>query len=103
MNTATPTPLPNKMPAIRPKMIALVMCYSLVQVVVGDQAFVDFGELRQFALVFQPSQAIRQRSKGVADRVVLVGSGHRRHTVRELEDGTFKIHGVAFQLLTDGI
>lgn len=85
---------------MRPKMSALAMLSSLVQVVVGDETLVDVGELRQITFVFQTSQTIRQRSKSVADGVVLVGSGHSRHTVREFEDGALEGHCVAFHLLT---
>jgi hypothetical protein len=92
IKTAMPTPAPKKTPAIRPHNRAFTIAYSFVCVIVLDQHGVSGGQLRQLAFVFQTSESIRQRSESVADGVVLVGSGHGRHTVREFEDNAFKGH-----------
>jgi len=92
--TKKPIPAPRKMLVIRPHTTALSRSSSLIRMVVRDELFVSFAEFSEFTLIFQASQAIRQRSKSVADCVVLMSGGHSRHAVRNLEDELFKSHGV---------
>jgi len=94
IKTSTPKPAPKKMLAISPQIIALSRSSSLSRMVVRDQLFVCCRQFRKLALVFQASQTIRQRSKSVADCVVLVSGGHCRHAVREFEKSTFKGHDI---------
>ncbi len=64
---------------------------SLVRVVVRDEIAVDLAKLGECNLVGDTSQAIRERSKSIADHVILMGLSHLGHTEGDREESFSKV------------